>query len=168
MSKGILKFLLTAFIVLLLQLLILNNIQFSGYINPYIYVMIIMLLPLEMAQWLVLLISFGVGLLIDSSAGTPGMHTSATLLAGFVRPWLLRFISPSDGYEQGAWPSMAVYGVRWFATYALWMILIHHFALFFIEVFRFTDFFSTLLRVILSTSFSFIFVVVAEYYRKLR
>jgi rod shape-determining protein MreD len=168
MTKGFPKFLLTAFIILLLQILILNNIEFGGYINPYIYVMIIMLLPLEMAQWLVLIIAFATGMIIDSSAGTPGMHTSATVLAGFVRPWLLRYISPRDGYEQGAWPSMAVYGVRWFAVYALWILLIHHFALFFIEVFRFQEFFRTLLRVIFSTAFSFIFVIVAEYYRKLR
>jgi len=168
MNKGVLRFILTAIIIVLFQILILNNIQFSGFINPYIYVMIIMLLPLEMAQWIVLLISFGVGLLMDSSAGTPGMHTSATVLAGFVRPHLLSYISPSDGYQQGVWPSMFMYGLRWFATYALWMLLIHHTAFFFIEVFKFQDFFRTLIRVVFSTAFSLIFVIVAEYYRRLK
>jgi rod shape-determining protein MreD len=168
MNRGVLRFILTAVIILLVQVLIMNNIQFSGFINPYIYVMIIMLLPVELAQWIVLLIAFGVGLLMDSSAGTPGMHTSATVLAGFVRPYLLSYISPSDGYQQGEWPSMYIYGVRWFAVYALWMLLIHHTAFFFIEVFKFQDFFRTLVRVVLSTAFSLIFVVVAEYYRRLR
>jgi len=168
MSKHPLIFTLSAILILVLQVLVFNNIQFSGYINPYIYVMIIMLLPVEMAPWLVLVISFLVGLIMDSSAGTPGMHTSATVLAGFVRPWLLRYISPSDGYDQGAWPSMSIYGFRWFAAYAFWMLFIHHTAFFFIEVFKFHDFFRTLLRIVLSTAFSFIFVVVAEYYRKLK
>lgn len=168
MNRGALRFFLTAVVLLLVQVLILNNIQFSGFINPYIYVMIIMLLPLEMAQWSVLLISFAVGLIMDSSAGTPGMHTSATVLAGFLRPYLLSYISPGDGYEQGEWPSMAIYGVRWFSTYALWLLFIHHLAFFFIEVFKIQDFFRTLLRVIISTAFSFIFVVVAEYYRRVK
>jgi len=168
MNRGALRFILTSIIILLVQILILNNIQFSGFINPYIYVMIIMLLPLEMAQWIVLLISLGVGLIMDSAAGTPGMHTSATVLAGFVRPYLLSYISPSDGYEQGEWPSMSKYGVRWFMAYAAWLLFIHHTAFFFIEVFKFQDFFRTLARVVISTTFSFIFVVVAEYYRRLK
>jgi rod shape-determining protein MreD len=168
MNRGALRFIFTAIAILLFQVLILNNIQFSGFINPYIYVMIIMLLPVEMAQWIVLLISFGVGLIMDSSAGTPGMHTSATVLAGFVRPHLLSYISPSDGYQQGEWPSMYIYGARWFAAYAMWMLLVHHTAFFFIEVFKFQDFFRTLIRVVFSTTFSLIFVVVAEYYRRLK
>jgi rod shape-determining protein MreD len=167
MNSTPLKFLLTTVILLLLQITILNNIQFSGYVNPYIYVMIIMLLPLEMAPWLILIISFSVGLLVDASAGTPGMHTSATLMAGFVRPWILRYLSPRDGYEQGSHPSMAEYGMRWFATYSVLILLIHHLTLFFMEVFSFHDFFRTLLRVVLSTAFSLIFVMIAEYYRSL-
>lgn len=168
MNSRALTLLLTAIILLLIQVLLLNNIQFSGFLNPYIYVMIIILLPLEMAQWKVLLISFAVGLIMDSSAGTPGMHTSATVLIGFLRPYLLSYISPGDGYQQGEWPSMAIYGVRWFATYALWMLLIHHLAFFYIEVFKIQDFFRTLFRVLISTAFSFIFVVVAEYYRRVK
>jgi rod shape-determining protein MreD len=155
------------FILLIgLQVLLFNNIQFSGYINPYIYVMFILLLPVEMPAWLLLLVSFGTGAIIDIFSGSPGMHSSATLLAGFVRPGVLRVISVRDDYEPGAGPSMHTYGLRWFLIYTSVIVLIHHTALFFIEVFRFQDFFRTLLRVVLSSFFTILFILIIEYYRK--
>ena len=94
------------------------------------------------------------------------MHTSACVLAGFTRPYVLRIVSPRDGYESGPDPSMFAYGFRWFATYSLLIVLIHHTALFYLEVFRFTDFFRTMFRVILSTIFSMTFILLIEFYRK--
>jgi rod shape-determining protein MreD len=146
--------------------LLFNNIQFSGYINPYVYIMLILLLPVEIPSWLLLLISFSTGLTVDFFMGTPGMHASATVLAGFSRPYILRLISPRDGYDAGATPSMEIYGFRWFMFYTIAIVVIHHFALFYLEVFRFADFFRTFLRVILSSLFSAIFILLAEYYRK--
>jgi rod shape-determining protein MreD len=128
--------------------------------------MFILLLPVEIPGWLLLIISFLTGLTIDFFSGTPGIHTSATVLAGFVRPYVLRVISPRDGYEPGANPSMFAYGVRWFLIYTLVIVVVHHTALFYMEVFRFTDFFRTLFRVLLSSLFSIIFILLLEYIRK--
>jgi hypothetical protein len=166
MINSILRFGIIFILLILLQVLLFNNIQFSGYVNPYVYVMFILLLPIEIPSWLLLLLSFFTGLIIDFFSGSPGMHTFATVLAGFVRPYVLRLVSPRDGYESGPDPSMMVYGLRWFTTYALLIVLIHHFALFYIEVFRFADFFRTMLRVLLSTVFSMTFILLIEYYRK--
>jgi rod shape-determining protein MreD len=166
MINRILRFGLIFILLLLLQVLLFNNIQFSGYVNPYIYLMFILLLPFEIPAWLLLIISFFTGLIIDLFSGTPGMHTSATLLAGFVRPFVLRIISPRDGYESGADPSLIVYGFRWFLTYTAIIVVIHHTALFYLEVFRLTDFFRTLARVLLSSLFSVTFILLLEYIRK--
>jgi len=153
-------------LLILLQVLLFNNIEFSGYINPYIYIMFILLLPVEISSGLLLLISFFTGLVIDFFCGSPGMHTSATVLAGFVRPYVLRLISPRDGYEAGSNPSMIIYGFKWFLLYTLIIVLIHHLVLLYLEVFRFTDFFRTLLRVILSSLFSITFILLLEYARR--
>jgi len=166
MINSIIRYLVIYIILLLLQVLLFNNIQFSGYVNPYVYIMLIMLLPVEIPSWLLLIICFFSGLSIDFFSGTPGMHASATLFAGFLRPYILRLISPRDGYEAGATPSMAIYGFRWFLFYSVVIVLVHHFTLFYLEVFRFTDFFATLLRVLLSSAITIIFILLAEYYRK--
>jgi rod shape-determining protein MreD len=166
MINSILRYFIIFIILILLQVLVFNNIQFSGYINPYVYIILILLLPVEIPAGILILISFFTGLTIDFFASTPGMHAGATVLAGFVRPYVLRFISPRDGYEAGATPSMVTYGFRWFLFYSLLIVLIHHFALFYLEVFRFADFFRTLLRVILSSAFTVTFILLAEFYRK--
>jgi hypothetical protein len=94
------------------------------------------------------------------------MHTSATVLVAFIRPYILRIVSPSDGYESGSDPSMLSYGFRWFFFYALLVVLVHHTALFYLEVFRFAEFFRTMLRVLLSSIFSMTFILLIEFYRR--
>lgn len=166
MINSILRHSLIFLLLILLQILLFNNIEFSGYVNPYVYIMFILLLPVEIPSWLLLILSFFTGLVIDIFCGSPGMHTSATVLAGFVRPYVLRLISPRDGYEPGTDPSMMIYGFRWFLFYTMIIVLIHHFTLFYLEVFRFTDFFRTFLRVILSSLFSIAFILLLEYARR--
>ena len=166
MINSILRFGLIFILLILLQVLVFNNIQFSGYINPYVYIMFILLLPVEVPSWLLLVLSFAIGLVMDFFSGSPGIHTSATVLAGFVRPYVLRIISPRDGYEAGSDPSMFTYGITWFFTYTLLIVIVHHTALFYLEVFRFTDFFRTILRVMLSSLFSITFILLIEFYRR--
>jgi rod shape-determining protein MreD len=168
MINSVLRYGFIIVILILLQILLFNNIQFSGYVNPYVYVMIILLLPAVIPQWLLLSVAFITGLMIDLFSGSPGMHASATLIAGFSRPYVLRLISPRDGYESGSNLSISAYGVRWFFIYTVIIVLIHHLALFYIEVFRFADFFRTLLRALLSSVFTVGFIFLIEYYRKRR
>jgi rod shape-determining protein MreD len=166
MINSILRFGLIFILLILAQVIVFNNIQFSGYVNPYIYVMFILLLPVEIPSWLLLIISLLTGLIIDSFTGSPGMHSSASVLAGFVRPYVLRLVSPRDGYEPGSNPSMLVYGFKWFFIYSASVVLVHHIALFYLEVFRFAEFFRTMLRALLSSLFSLIFILLIEYYRR--
>lgn len=167
MINSLIRYSVLFIVLMLFQVLIFNNIQLTGYINPYVYILFIMLLPVEIPHWLLLVISFATGMLIDFFSGSPGMHASATVLVGFVRPTILRIISTKEEHETGG-PSMYTYGFRWFLIYSIIVVLIHHTALFYLEVFRFTDFFRTLLRVILSSFFSVLFILLLEYYRKRR
>lgn len=157
--RNILRFI----ILVLFQLLVLNNIQISGYINPYMYVLFILLMPFETPGWLLLTSAFLLGLVMDLFTYTPGMHTISTLFMAFLRPYVLRIIAPHDGYEPGSFPRVFYYGIDWFVKYAAILILFHHLVLFYIEVFRFTDFFATLLRVILSSLVSLVFIVLSQY-----
>lgn len=166
MINSLIRYGIVFFVLILLQLLVMNNIQFSGYVNPYIYVMIILLMPVEIAAWLLLIIAFLTGIIVDIFSGSTGMHASATVLAAFVRPFVLRIIAPRDGYESGQGPSMVTYGFKWYLLYAGIIVVIHHTALFYLEVFRFADFFRTMMRVLFSSLFSVTFILFAEYYRK--
>lgn len=145
------------------QVLILNNINFGGYINPYLYVYFVLLLPFEIPGWLLLIAAFLMGFGIDLFSHTPGLHAAATVLMAFVRPLVLRSVGSRKDYESGMQPSIRDFGFVWFFTYSFILIFIHHLAFFFLEVFRFSNFFDTTVRIIYSTLFTLVFVIITQY-----
>lgn len=145
-----------------LQVLLLNNIQLSGFVNPYIYILFIMLLPVKFSKVFSLGLAFASGLAIDVFTNTAGMHAAATVMMAFMRPTVLSIFSPRDGYEAESIPSMSRMGFNWFAVYASVMIVIHHITLFFIEAFTFSSFFLTLIRALLSGAASLLVILIAQ------
>ncbi|HNT93873.1 MAG: rod shape-determining protein MreD [Bacteroidales bacterium] len=155
-----------AFVLLIvLQLLIFNNIEFSGYVNPFVYVMFILILPVSLPSWILLLLSFFTGFVVDLFSGTMGVHVFATVMAGFVRPWVLSVNVTSDTIETEMSPSSHRSGLRWFLVYTVTLVLVHHLALFFIEIFSLKNFLHTLLRVVLSTAVTTFFIVLFDFFR---
>ncbi len=152
------RYILSLVFIMLIQIMILNNLNIGSYINPFLYVLFIIILPVETPNWLLLIIGFFIGLIMDTFLNTPGMHASAMLFMSFIRPHYLQLVSPREGYEPGSEPTASSFGVGWFMKYSLLLVLSHHIFLFFVEAFTFTTFFSTLLKAILS-SFSTLFVI---------
>jgi len=151
-------------VVILFQVLVMDNVMINGYMIPYIYLLFILLMPFETPRWVQLLSGFALGLAMDLFTGTHGMHTAATVLVAFVRPYLLGLLAPRDGYEPETFPRIHYYGLLWFLKYTVLIVLIHHLALFYLEVFQLKFFFSTLLRVILSTILSTSTIVLSQYF----
>lgn len=150
------------------QILIINNIELGRFINPFLYVLFIIILPFEAPKWLVLLSAFLIGITMDMFSDTGGMHAAACVFMGYIRPGVLKLFSPRDGYEFGTQPTVQYLGVPWFLSYAGILILSHHLILFYVEIFRFSEFFSTFFRVIVSSFFTLFLVIVTQYlfYRK--
>lgn len=159
LSLNTLRFVVLMFV----QLAIINNIHISGFINPYVYVYFILLLPFGTPGWLLLALSFLTGFTVDIFSHTLGFHTAACVLMGFARPTVLRFISPREEYQRDTTPGSSKYGIAWFLRYVVALVLIHHFLLFYLEIFRLADFFQTFLRVILSAFFSVLLILLSEY-----
>ena len=166
----ILRIIFRFIILIAVQVLILNHVEISGYINPFLYVLFILMLPVRIPRTVLLLIAFATGLCIDVFSNTAGMHAAACVLMAYMRPGWLKIIAPRDGYDAEAVPSVKRFGFQWFIIYSSVMVLIHHVYLFFIEVFRLNEFFSTLLRVILSSigTFTFLYVIQFLFYKTTR
>ncbi len=162
MNNGLKNFI--RFVVLVfIQVGILNHIQVSGFINPYMYILLILLLPFETPNWLLLIVSFLLGFSIDLFSGTLGIHASACTFMGYARPYLLKMISFRDGYEVGTVPGIADFGFSWFFKYALIFTFLHHSFLFFVEAFSFSNFAEILVRIVFSTVFTLILIVSSQF-----
>jgi rod shape-determining protein MreD len=156
------KYLFMFVFIVLVQVLLLNQIQFSGFINPYFYVIFILLLPVTTPRYALLLISFMLGFVIDLFTNTPGLHIASTVWLGYLRTPVISLISSRES-ELSDFPRVRNYGLRWFLLYSSLLVVSHHVFLFYIEVFSFTDFLRTLIRVILSSVFTVFVIVLSQY-----
>ncbi len=163
MANTIIRNIIRFFVLVLVQVLIVKNIELGRFINPFIYVLFIIALPFETPKWLLLVCGFILGISIDMFYNTAGMHAAACVFMAYIRPGILKLFSPRDGYEFGTQPTIQYLGVPWFLSYSGILVLLHHLILFYIEIFRLNEFFSTFFRVIVSSLFTILLVVVSQY-----
>lgn len=163
MTNTIIRNILRFFVLILVQVLVVKNIELGRFINPFVYVLFIIVLPFETPKWLLLVAAFVLGISIDMFYDTSGMHAAACVLMAYIRPGVLKLFSPRDGYEFGTQPSIQYLGIPWFLSYAGILVVAHHLVLFYIEIFRFNEFFSTFFRVIVSSIFTLLLVVISQY-----
>jgi hypothetical protein len=121
------------------------------------------MLPFETPGWLLLISAFVMGFSVDVFSNTHGMHTAASVFMAFCRPWVIRMVASPREFEAGIQPGIRDLGFRWFLSYALILTILHHVSLFFLESFTFQEFFTTLIRVVLSTIFTVILVILSQY-----
>jgi hypothetical protein len=143
--------------------LVIKDIDLGRFINPFIYILFLVILPFETPKWAILFIAFILGISVDMFYDTAGFHAAACVAVGYIRPGILKLFSPRDGYESGTQPTIQYLGVPWFLSYAGILIVVHHLVLFYLEMFRFSEFFSTFFRVIISSISTLILIVAIQY-----
>ena len=130
----------------------------SKWVFPFGYLFFFLYMEKGVSKWAMLLMGFFMGFMVDMFLNTHGLHTFATTLIAFVRPYILAPLSPRDSGSENISPSFRTLGLKKYLIYAGILILIHHFVLFYMDEFKIDNFFSTFLQVILS-SISTLFIV---------
>jgi hypothetical protein len=152
------------FIVLALaQIYVFNKIQVSGYINPQVYILFILMLPFEISGFWLLTFAFTMGLTIDFFQHTPGLHASASVILAFLRPGVIRLVGKKDDMESWQYPNVRDAGSMWFLAYTIILVFLHHLFLFYFEVFRFSEFFTTLLKVVINTVLTSLIIMMIQF-----
>jgi hypothetical protein len=153
-------------LLILLQVMLFNNIEIKSYIIPQIYILFILLLPLDTPKWLLLPAAFLTGFFIDLFMYIPGLHAAACTLAGFLRPGVFRLITPKQDYEAGSKPVIQTFGPGWFFRYSFILISAHHFVLYALDEFRLS--FAPLLYYVINVIFTTVAVLLAYlvFYRR--
>lgn len=154
-------------LLLLLQVFVLNNVAFMGYLNPYIYILFVMMLPVRMPRSTVLILAFLLGLGMDMFENSGGVHIAATVLLAYVRLPIMKVATQRRGED---FMSVKPNKLRFsnLVVYAVLAIFIHHLTLFLIESYSFKDLGNVLMRTLVSSIFTLIFVLIVQLwnYRK--
>ena len=148
--------------LVLVQVLIFNQVQFGGFFNPYVYILFVILLPLSTPRYLVLILAFALGFIIDVFSNSLGVHSAATVFIAYMRPLVIRIISKRED-DKRDFPGLHQNKLIWFVSYVVFMVLLHHLLLFYLEVYTFANFLNTLFRVVLSSLFSIIVIVLSQF-----
>lgn len=146
-TLNIARFILLA----LAQIVIFNKINFLGFINPYPYILFILLFPISEKKTALLIFSFLLGLTIDMFCNTGGIHAAASVFIAFMRQNVLAWVF-GTAYEYNV-INISVMPFSQQLIYVLILVFSHHLVLFVLEVFNFTD----ILYILKNTLFSGIF-----------
>lgn len=154
LSVHIIRFVVLA----LLQVLLLNHIYLFGYINPYLYVLFILLLPVGLSEWKVIFWAFLIGLTIDLFEDSGGIHAAACLVTAYLRPFALR-TSFGLSYEN---QTVKVYNMPFNERliYIVLLVFVHHFVLFLLSFFSFSHLFLMLKNTLFSSIFTIILILI--------
>jgi hypothetical protein len=132
-----------------------------GYINPYPYILFILLYPVNSNRAGLLVASFLLGLTLDLFSNSGGVHAMACLVLAYFRPAFFRF-SFGLSYEYQTIKINERLSPERF-SFILIAILTHHIVLFLMEFFKFIFIVDILLKTIITSIFTFIITIIIIY-----
>jgi len=159
----IVKQLLHALLIYLIQVLVFRTTSLWDVAACFIYVGFLIQLPFYIPRIFLLLITFGYTFAIDIFFNTPGVHTSAALFIMYIRPSVIKLLSPQGGYENLESVNVYNMGIQWHAAYAFIMIFIHTSIVFFIESLGSVGFGLTLMKIFSTSILTLISVLLYQF-----
>ncbi|RMG17962.1 MAG: hypothetical protein D6730_23390 [Bacteroidetes bacterium] len=153
----------------LLQLFVFNHLTAFHLATPVVFILFLLMLPIDTPRPVLYLTAFTMGLIIDifSENSVAGLHTFSSLLAVAFRSRLLILLGASGarGMDEFSFQNQ---GLLWYMAYLLPLIFIHHLAYFLLESLSFSQVFYTLFKAMVNTLYSFLFcyLICLIFYRK--
>ncbi|MBF9237057.1 hypothetical protein I2I05_06575 [Hymenobacter sp. BT683] len=128
----------------------------------FFYLGFLLFLPIGTPIVVQLVLSFAMGLTIDIFYDTGGLHAAAAVLLGFLRPWVLRLLTPRDGYDSADSVNVHQMGWQWFSVYMALLVMMHHAAFFLLELGSFRHLGLTMGKMLVSALFTTLALLIVQ------
>ena len=161
MIKSLVKILAYFVLFVSTQVLIMDNIHLFRLVTPFLYLYIIIKIPVNVSRSPVIAISFLLGITIDMFYNTLGMHAAACSLAGMIRNPLMNTFSEKKITENET-PSYRTLGVGAFMKYVIALVVAHHVTLYLIESISLFDPVFLLFRIFANVIVTVLFIFIIE------
>lgn len=148
--SNILRFLL----LIVLQVFVCNHINLFGFATPALYLLALLLLPLELPLSTQYFIGFFTGFVVDMFTHTLGVNALACLVVMFVRPYLVKRLDSGKSTEGIIRPVPAVKDTKWIFFYVILLSLLHQVLVIMVETSSFANIGHTLLVIVCNTVFT--------------
>lgn len=137
MNSGYLINIIRFILLVLVQVLVFNRLNFFGFINPMVYILFLYWYPIKQNRSIFIGLSFLLGLSIDFFSDTMALHSAATITIAYLRPTMMRFVFGIN-YEFQSFKLGNTTKAQQFTFLAL-LILVHHLVYFSLEIFSFAN-----------------------------
>lgn len=141
--------------LLLLQVLVLNNIHFLGYLNPNLYLLFVFLYPLENERGNFLFISFLLGLCVDFFSNSGGINAAATVCIAYLRLPLLKLILNKYELDYKLFHLMSESLLK-VIFFVATLTFVHHSLFYFLDYFSFNNIGILVYKIITASIFTII------------
>ncbi|HJW28366.1 MAG TPA: hypothetical protein VJ508_03850 [Saprospiraceae bacterium] len=164
MNREVIRTIIRALLILLVQVLILKRIGLGhqwiwqhGHI--FLYPIIVLLLPFRMSRHYVILIGFCIGLMMDMFYDTVGVHAFAMTAMAYGRGKLLVWLEPRGGYTLSMSPTNYAMGINWLMIFTSVSMFVFTLLYFIAEIFTFVYLGQILLKTIITFILSMLIVM---------
>ncbi len=147
-------------VLLFLQILLFNYVSIGVGMIPFVYILGLILLPIEVPNWFLLVYSFILGISVDVAGDTMALNTSALMFSAFIRPRLIRFLAPDDGYKAGTLPSFFSFKAKRFLLYITIIIFVHQLVFFTLDIFKLSKILIIIFKAFFNTFYSLVFILI--------
>ena len=154
MNSGFFINIIRFILLVLVQVLVFNRLNFFGFINPMVYILFLYWYPIKENRAAFIGLSFLLGLSIDFFSDTMALHSAATITIAYLRPVIMRFIFGIN-YEFQSFKLSNTTRAQQFTFLAL-LILVHHLVYFSLEIFSIANLFLIVKKVLTIGSASII------------
>lgn len=124
-------------LLVLVQVLVFNRLNFFGYINPLIYILFLYWYPIKQNRTTFIVVCFLLGLCVDVFSDTLAINAASTVTIAYLRPTIMRFVFGVN-YEFQSFKLNNSTKAQQFTFLAL-LIIIHHLVYFTLEIFSFSN-----------------------------
>lgn len=138
MNSGVFINIIRFVLLVLVQVLVFNRLNFFGYINPMVYILFLYWYPIKEHRAAFIGLSFLLGLAVDFFSDTMAIHAASTVTIAYLRPAIMRFVFGIN-YEFQSFKLSNSTKAQQFTFLAL-LILVHHLVFFSLEIFSIANF----------------------------
>jgi len=120
-------------LLVLVQVLVFNQLNFFGFINPMVYILFLYWYPVKENRAAFIGLSFVLGLSIDFFSDSMALHAASTVTIAYIRPAIMRFVFGVNIEFQSFRLGNSTKAQQ--ITFLALLIIVHHMVFFTLEIF---------------------------------
>lgn len=144
--------------LMMIQVLILNRLQFFGLCHPYIFILFLLSMPIALPRQWEMILGAVVGLIMDLFCNSLGVHMAACVLIIYLRRPMISNLVMDDKRLKGEINSVTI-GVVNYLKYSVGLILIYHLMVVMLNAWSFAHFGFNILQILFSSLLSGLMII---------